>query len=86
MGTSLFPGLSEAAHTFYTLEGAVRLRDALKDFRGGRIVLTGDRHAVRGEGSFFTLPHPQMSRRVPDVMQYEEKLDWVQDWVKENLG
>jgi sulfide:quinone oxidoreductase len=31
------PGLVESAHTFYTLDGAVRLRDALPDF-GGRTV------------------------------------------------
>jgi len=39
MDMGLIPGLSEAVHTFYTLEGAVRLREALKDFRGGRVVL-----------------------------------------------
>lgn len=33
------PGLSGAGHTFCTLDGAVRLRDALARFRGGRIVL-----------------------------------------------
>ncbi len=33
------PGLSAAGHTFCTLDGAVRLRDALAAFRGGRIVL-----------------------------------------------
>jgi sulfide:quinone oxidoreductase len=33
------PGLSGAGHTFCTLDGAVRLRDALASFRGGRIVM-----------------------------------------------
>lgn len=33
------PGLSEAGHTFCTLDGASRLRDALARFQGGRIVL-----------------------------------------------
>ena len=33
------PGLKEAGHTFCTLDGAVRLRDALDGFRGGRVVL-----------------------------------------------
>jgi len=33
------PGLAEAGHTFCTLDGATRLRDALAQFRGGRIVL-----------------------------------------------
>lgn len=32
-------GLEEAAHVFYTLEGAERLRDTLKGFQGGRIVV-----------------------------------------------
>lgn len=35
----LTPGFLEAAHTPYTLEGAVRLRDALRGFKGGRIVV-----------------------------------------------
>ncbi|MBY0431218.1 MAG: NAD(P)/FAD-dependent oxidoreductase, partial [Rhodospirillales bacterium] len=33
------PGLAEAAHHFYDLEAARRLRAALRDFQGGRIVL-----------------------------------------------
>ncbi len=33
------PGLARGAHTFYTEEGAVRLNEALKQFRGGRIVV-----------------------------------------------
>ena len=41
LGAELFPenipGLVESAHTFYTFDGAVKLRDALPDF-GGRTV------------------------------------------------
>ena len=33
------PGLTEAAHTFYTLEGTMKLRDALASFSGGRIAV-----------------------------------------------
>jgi len=33
------PGLSDAAHTFYTLDGAVRLRAALEGFAGGDIAI-----------------------------------------------
>jgi sulfide:quinone oxidoreductase len=33
------PGLAEAGHTFCTLDGVIRLRTALAEFRGGRIVL-----------------------------------------------
>lgn len=37
--SELTPGFAEAAHTPYTLEGATRLRDALQEFKGGRIVV-----------------------------------------------
>lgn len=33
------PGLAEAAHTFYTFEGAARLREALAAFRGGVVAV-----------------------------------------------
>lgn len=33
------PGLIEGAHDFYSLEGAIRLREALRTFAGGRIVM-----------------------------------------------
>jgi len=33
------PGLAEAAHTFYTFDGAARLRDALQEFRGGTVAV-----------------------------------------------
>lgn len=36
------PGLKEIAHDFYTLEGAIKLRDALASFEGGRILLAVD--------------------------------------------
>ncbi len=35
----LVPGFSEAAHTFYDLSNAEKLRDALRSFPGGRIVV-----------------------------------------------
>jgi sulfide:quinone oxidoreductase len=34
------PGLKEGAHWFYDLEGAKKLRDSLRDFQGGRLVIT----------------------------------------------
>ncbi len=34
------PGLKEGAHWFYTLDGALRLREALSRFEGGRVVIT----------------------------------------------
>ncbi|MFZ5824636.1 MAG: NAD(P)/FAD-dependent oxidoreductase [Bacillota bacterium] len=33
------PGLKEGGHWFYTLDGAVKLREALKQFQGGRVVV-----------------------------------------------
>src|SRR5688500_12628627 len=33
------PGLDRAAQTFYTMDGAVRLRDTLKSFTGGDVVV-----------------------------------------------
>lgn len=38
-GPETIPGLAEAGHNFYTLAGAESLRDALKSFTGGRLVV-----------------------------------------------
>ena len=35
----MIPGLAEAGHNFYSLAGAEDLRDALREFRGGRLVV-----------------------------------------------
>lgn len=37
------PGLSEGAHDFYTLDAAVRLREALERFEGGRVIVLNTR-------------------------------------------
>ena len=34
------PGLAESAHTFYTFEGAMKLRDTLPSFEGGKVAVT----------------------------------------------
>lgn len=39
LNPAAIPGMQEAAHTFYTLEGAVKLHDALPAFPGGRVVV-----------------------------------------------
>lgn len=39
MGMEGIPGLAGSAHTYYHLDGAVRLRDALGAFQGGRVAL-----------------------------------------------
>lgn len=39
LAPELIPNLAETAHTSYSLQGAIKLRDALKEFRGGRVVV-----------------------------------------------
>ncbi|GMQ93677.1 MAG: FAD/NAD(P)-binding oxidoreductase [Acidimicrobiia bacterium] len=39
LAPEIIPGLAEAGHNFYTLSGAESLRDALKSFEGGKIVV-----------------------------------------------
>ena len=38
---------------------------------------TGGSRAVKADGSFFALPHPVMQKRIPDEVQWRDKLDWV---------
>lgn len=56
------------------------------DGRGFCFLETGDMHAVKGDGDFFHMPNPTMQTRVPDMSQFEEKKNWMSDWIKENLG
>ena len=35
----IIPGMAEGAHWFYDLDGARKMRDALRDFQGGKIVV-----------------------------------------------
>ncbi len=39
MNMGAVPGLAESAHSFYSIDGAARLRRALDSFRGGELVL-----------------------------------------------
>jgi sulfide:quinone oxidoreductase len=39
LAPEVIPGLAEGAHTFYTLDGTVKLRDALRVFDGGRVAV-----------------------------------------------
>ena len=39
LAPEMIPGLSEAAYTFYTFDGAIRLRGALRDFGGGKVAV-----------------------------------------------
>jgi len=47
------------------------------DGKGYCYLETGGERAVRGDGSFFALPHPVMAKRSPDEAQFRDKLDWV---------
>jgi len=51
------PGLTEGAHDFYSEDGAERLRDALAEFDGGRLVLSvaGSPHMCPAAPVEFTL-------------------------------
>jgi sulfide:quinone oxidoreductase len=39
LAPEMIPGLAEGAYTFYTFDGAVKLRDALNDFTGGKVAV-----------------------------------------------
>src|SRR5947209_19549429 len=39
--TAATPGLEEGGYEYYSLAGAERLRDALSDFEGGRVLVSG---------------------------------------------
>ena len=39
LAPEIIPGLAESAHTFYTFEGAAKLRDTLQDFGGGTVAV-----------------------------------------------
>jgi sulfide:quinone oxidoreductase len=55
------------------------------DGKGFCYLEMGDMHAMRGDGEFYRLPHPDMARRVPDMQQYLDKQRWVTDWLKRHL-
>lgn len=58
------PGLTEGGHWFYTLAGALRLRDALRQWQGGRLVLTvGVPHKCPVAPVEFTLMFDEWARR-----------------------
>ena len=63
-----------------------RASEAEFDGRGFCYIETGDRHAVRGEGAFYNLPHPTMKHGAPDMMQHEDKTRWIDEWMARNLG
>ncbi len=56
------------------------------DGKGFCYIETGDGRAVKGEGSFFELPHPVMTNQPPDEAQFKDKLDWVKAWLEGRVG
>ena len=41
----------------------------------------GGGKAMRGDGAFFSTPHPVMSASAPDEAQFRDKLEWVRSWL-----
>lgn len=55
-----------------------RTPDEAFDGKGYCFLETGEKRAVKTDGSFFELPHPVMDKRAPDETQFRDKLDWVE--------
>lgn len=51
------------------------------DGKGYCYIEIGGEEALKGEGSFFDLPHPRMDRRAPDREQYRDKVGWIESWL-----
>jgi len=49
--------------------------------QGHCYIEVGGGRAMRGDGSFFTTPHPTMVARPPDEAQQRDKLEWVKSWL-----
>jgi sulfide:quinone oxidoreductase len=64
-----------AHHIAATILG--KTADKEFDGKGYCFLETGERRAVKAQGSFFELPHPVMQKRAPDEAQLRDKLDWV---------
>ncbi len=59
--------------------------DAVFDGRGYCYIEVGSGLALRGDGSFFDLPHPTMVPQQPDPTQLAEKRAWVDRWMETYL-
>ncbi|HEX5043872.1 MAG TPA: FAD/NAD(P)-binding oxidoreductase [Candidatus Polarisedimenticolaceae bacterium] len=55
------------------------------DGKGYCYIEIDEKRAVRGEGSFFELPHPAMIAREPDTTQSQEKKTWAETWLTSHL-
>jgi sulfide:quinone oxidoreductase len=76
LAPEVVPGLADEAHTFYTLDGAARLRAALDSFEGSRVavVVASLPYKCPGaphEGAMLIADYlSQRRRRAPDVQLY----------------
>lgn len=59
--------------------------NAMFDGQGFCYIEMGDGLAMRGDGSFFDMPHPTMLPRIPDATQLAEKKAWVDSWMNNYL-
>jgi len=59
-----------------------RTPDQRFDGKGFCYLEVGSGKAVKGEGSFFNLPHPVMQRQIPDERQFRDKLAWVDNHLR----
>lgn len=55
--------------------------DEAFDGKGFCYIELGEGQALRGDGSFFELPHPAMTPRAPDAAQWAEKRAWAETWL-----
>ncbi len=62
-------------------------RDSTEAFdgKGYCYIEVDENRALRGDGSFFELPHPVMTSREPDTTQWEEKRAWAETWLAAHL-
>ncbi len=59
-----------------------RAPTATFDGKGFCYLETGEGCAMKGDGSFFDLPHPVMTHQPPSTAQYADKLAWVAEHLK----
>lgn len=66
------------------IAAAIMGKPAADEFDGSGYcyIETGGGKAIKGEGSFFKMPHPQMERRDPDNEQFRDKIAWIEGWLK----
>jgi sulfide:quinone oxidoreductase len=75
LAPDLIPGLAEAGHDFYELKGAEGLRDAIRDFRSGRLVVLTATPAYKCPAAPYEaamlLEYDCRKRKVRDTVQID---------------